>query len=234
MVRCCSGHQPLAMYGRRRKGHVYMTCDYGRTYGKVAADQIEGHGQWLSVREDVPPAARRALLRRAHLRADAPREARRASCAPTRSEAAARRDKAVKQLREQVADLDRRIGAQIEALERGVEPALVQQAHREAPRGQGGGRDRATRPRPVPDRFRAARRTFPRFSRRIPDLSQALRDAPPELKRQVFEAFGLRDRLRQGRAPHRDLGHHHRGRRARRSRRQKTSRRRSRASLGGT
>jgi len=30
-----------------------VTCDYGRTYGKVAADLIEGHGQWLSVREDV-------------------------------------------------------------------------------------------------------------------------------------------------------------------------------------
>ena len=27
---------------------------------------------------------------------------------------------------------------------------------------------------------------------RIPDLSQALRQAPPQLKRQVFEAFGLR------------------------------------------
>jgi hypothetical protein len=39
-VRCCSGHRALAMYGRTRKGHVYMTCDYGRTYGKVAADQI--------------------------------------------------------------------------------------------------------------------------------------------------------------------------------------------------
>lgn len=53
MVRCCSGHQPLAMYGRARKGHTYMTCDYGRTYGKVAADQIDGHGQWLSIREDA-------------------------------------------------------------------------------------------------------------------------------------------------------------------------------------
>ncbi len=40
--------------GRKRKGHVYMSCDYGRTYGKVAADQIEGHGQWLSIREERP------------------------------------------------------------------------------------------------------------------------------------------------------------------------------------
>ena len=53
MVRCASGHQPLAMYGRTRKQHTYLTCDYGRTYGKVAAEQIEGHGQWLSLREDA-------------------------------------------------------------------------------------------------------------------------------------------------------------------------------------
>jgi site-specific DNA recombinase len=53
MVRCSSGHQPLAMYGRKRKDHTYMTCDYARTYGKTAADQIDGHGQWLSIREDA-------------------------------------------------------------------------------------------------------------------------------------------------------------------------------------
>jgi site-specific DNA recombinase len=53
MVRCVSGHQPLAMYGRTRKRHTYMTCDYGRAYGRTAAEAIEGHGQWLSVREDA-------------------------------------------------------------------------------------------------------------------------------------------------------------------------------------
>jgi hypothetical protein len=30
---------------------------------------------------------------------------------------------------------------------------------------------------------------------RLPDLGQALRDAPPKLKRQVFEAFGLEIRF---------------------------------------
>ncbi|MCA1679764.1 MAG: hypothetical protein LC777_12850 [Actinobacteria bacterium] len=40
------------MYGRTRKEHIYMTCHYARTYGKVAAEQIEGHGQRLYVRED--------------------------------------------------------------------------------------------------------------------------------------------------------------------------------------
>jgi site-specific DNA recombinase len=53
MVRCASGHQPLAMYGRSRKQHTYMTCDYGRSYGKQAAERIDGHGQWLSLREDA-------------------------------------------------------------------------------------------------------------------------------------------------------------------------------------
>ncbi|MEJ7787524.1 MAG: recombinase family protein, partial [Solirubrobacteraceae bacterium] len=53
MVRCASGHQPLSMAGRTRKDHVYMACDYGRAYGKEAADQIPGHGQWLYLREDA-------------------------------------------------------------------------------------------------------------------------------------------------------------------------------------
>ena len=53
MARCASGHQPLAMGGRKRKQHTYLTCDYGRTYGKTAAEQIDGHGQWLSLREDA-------------------------------------------------------------------------------------------------------------------------------------------------------------------------------------
>lgn len=47
----------MAMHGRQRvKGnrtYTYVTCDYGRTYGREAAEQIDGHGQWLSLREDV-------------------------------------------------------------------------------------------------------------------------------------------------------------------------------------
>jgi hypothetical protein len=83
MVRCSSGHQPLAMYGRSRKQHTYMTCDYGRSYGKVAADQIEGHGQLLSLREDaLLPLVERFILR-AHLRTHAARQAR-PPTAPTR------------------------------------------------------------------------------------------------------------------------------------------------------
>ena len=53
MIRCSSGHQPLAMSGRTRKDHVYMACDYGRSYGREAAEQIPGHGQWLYLREDA-------------------------------------------------------------------------------------------------------------------------------------------------------------------------------------
>ena len=47
-----------------------MTCDYGRTYGKVAAEEIEGDSQWLYIREDnlLP------LVERSDLRAHATRQ----------------------------------------------------------------------------------------------------------------------------------------------------------------
>lgn len=43
--------------------------------------------------------------------------------------------------------------------------------------------------------------------RRLPDLSTELRNAPPKLKRQVCEAFGLRVIYDKLRAEDRDLGH---------------------------
>jgi hypothetical protein len=53
MVRCASGHAPLLMYGSVQKAKTYYRCGYGRSYGCEAADAIEGHGQWCSVREDL-------------------------------------------------------------------------------------------------------------------------------------------------------------------------------------
>jgi Recombinase len=54
-VRCASGHQPYAMFGRKRTvagtEYVYHCCAYGKTYGKAAAEEI-GHPSWLNARED--------------------------------------------------------------------------------------------------------------------------------------------------------------------------------------
>jgi len=178
------------MYGRRRKGHVYMTCDYGRTYGKVAADQIEGHGQWLSVREDVLlPLVERFFAERIFgpMRLEKLERQLRAHARRTRSEAGV----VTRHLREQVADLDRRIGAQIEALEEGVEPALVRKRIEKlrADKEKAETELRGLSPSPPGS---DPTEELPALLGRIPDLSQALRDAPPALKRQVFEAFGLK------------------------------------------
>jgi site-specific DNA recombinase len=190
MVRCCSGHQPLAMYGRSRKDHVYMTCDYGRTYGKVAADQIDGHGQWLSVREDVlVPLVERFFAERIFGPMRLEKLARQLKAHRKRSRGQA--DKAIKALREEVAELDRRIGAQIEALEAGVEPALVRKRIEKLRTDKEKAEIELRGLDPV-SAGPEAKEGLPELLGRIPDLSQTLHEAPPELKRQVFEAFGLR------------------------------------------
>jgi DNA invertase Pin-like site-specific DNA recombinase len=190
MLRCSSGHQPLSMYGRKRKGHTYMTCDYGRTYGKVAADQIEGHGQWLSVREDVLlPLVEHFFAERIFgpMRLEKLSRQLRAHAKRSKSQA----EQTSKALRDEVAELDRRIGAQIEALEEGVEPALVRKRIEKlrADKEKAETELRGLSPSP-PDSDPTEE--LPALLGRIPDLSQALRDAPPALKRQVFEAFGLK------------------------------------------
>jgi len=94
-----------------------------------------------------------------------------------------------KRLREEIADLDRRIGLQIDALEQGIEPELVgeriAQLRLEKEQAEAALRDVAPdTAEPDADELIAA-------LSRVPDLSQAVRDAPMELKRQVFEAFCL-------------------------------------------
>jgi len=190
MVRCSSGHQPLSMYGHRRKGHVYMSCDYGRTYGKVAADQIEGHGQWLSIREDVLlPLVERFFAERVFGPMRLEKLARQLRVHEKRSRGQA--DKAVKELREHVADLDRRVGAQIEALEAGVEPALVRKRIEKLRRDKERAEAELAALGPASAGSDASE-DLPALLGRIPDLSRALHGAPTELKRQVFEAFCLR------------------------------------------
>jgi site-specific DNA recombinase len=189
MVRCASGHQPLAMYGRTRKGHTYMTCDYGRSYGKVAADQIEGHGQWLSVREDaLLPLVERFFCERIFgpMRLDKlARQLRTHQKAATKAAYGTQ-----KRLRDDVADLDERIGKQIEALEQGIEPQLVSKRIEKLRRAKEAAEIelRALSP---PSADSEPSEDAPALLARLPDLGDALRNAPKQLKRQVFEAFCL-------------------------------------------
>ncbi len=189
MVRCASGHQPLAMYGRTRKDHTYMTCDYGRTYGKTAADRIEGHGQWLSIREDTllplvdkffadrifGPMRLDKLARQLHTH---------------HKTTAKNADGAQKRLRDAIADLDHRIGKQIAALEQGIEPQLIAKRIEKLRKDKEAAEIelRALAPAPAdpgPSEDPSA------LLARLPDLGAALHDAPRELKRQIFEAFCL-------------------------------------------
>jgi site-specific DNA recombinase len=60
MVRCCSGHNGLAMQGKVRKGHHYYACAYANSYGGEAAKEAHDGQKWLSLRED---RLRRLVLR---------------------------------------------------------------------------------------------------------------------------------------------------------------------------
>jgi predicted nuclease with TOPRIM domain len=86
-------------------------------------------------------------------------------------------------------DLERRIGLQVQALETGLEPQLVgkriaelraEKERLEAELAETGSE--------VPE---ASFEEIADALKRLPDLSKELRNAPPELKRQVFEAFCL-------------------------------------------
>ena len=93
-------------------------------------------------------------------------------------------------LREEVADLDRRIGRQIEALEQGVEPELIAKriAKLRNDKEKAEIELRALEPRPMD---RAPTEDASALLARLPDLGLALHHAPAELKRQVFDAFQL-------------------------------------------
>jgi hypothetical protein len=98
-------------------------------------------------------------------------------------------DGAQRQLRDEIAELDDRIGRLIEALERGMEPDLIgaRLAKLRDAKEKAEIDLRALTPVAVDS-------TAPdpeELLSRLPDLSRALRKAPPELKRQVFDAFGL-------------------------------------------
>ena len=209
MVRCSSGHQPLAMYGRERKEHTYMTCDYGRTYGKTAADQIDGHGQWLFIREDaLLPLVERFFAERIFgpMRLDKLARQLQAHEKQSRRDTDAGRG----QLREEIADLDRRIGLQIEALEQGVEPELIGKriAKLREDKEKAEIELRALEPSPT---NRMPAEDASALLARLPDLGQALHRAPAELKRQVFDAFQLNVNYDKVEPADRDLRHHHRG-----------------------
>jgi hypothetical protein len=93
-------------------------------YGKTAAEQIDGHRQWLSLREDaLLPLVETFFAQRIFgpMRLEKLERQLLAHQRSTQQGSAA----VQRRLRESIADLDERIGRQIQALERGIEPDLI-------------------------------------------------------------------------------------------------------------
>jgi site-specific DNA recombinase len=189
MIRCCAGHQPLAMYGRQRKGITYMTCDYGRTYGPEAASQIDGHGLWLSIREDqLLPIVEQFFAERIFGPMRLDKLAR--QLGTHERETRKHHEATHRRLRDTIADIDRRISLQIQALESGLEPQLVGQRIAELRKDKEKAETELRALSPS-DAGPTAPESPAALLKRLPDLTQLLRDAPPHVKRQVFNAFGL-------------------------------------------
>jgi hypothetical protein len=67
MIHRATGHQPLSMQGKTRKGHHYYACSYGASYGDTAAVEVHANQKWIYLREDALLPLGRALLRAANL-----------------------------------------------------------------------------------------------------------------------------------------------------------------------
>jgi site-specific DNA recombinase len=191
IVHCATGHNPLRMQGKSRKGNTYYACGYRRSYGDTAAEAA-GHGKWQYVREDNLIALVDAFFgtrvfgpeRLEHFRGQASTLA-----AETESKDGAERARAADQL----TDVEHRIERQLAAIEAGVDPALVGEriralkAERQEIEALVTQLDRDNR---HGDHLDAEESTA--ILESLPDLSKALKEADPELRRAVFEAFRLR------------------------------------------
>jgi site-specific DNA recombinase len=92
-------------------------------------------------------------------------------------------------LRKQIAEAERKIKAQVQALEKGVEPELVSERIAEL-RGEKEALEEALAEVGA-EREETEGEELARQLARVPDLSQALAEASPEVQRQVFQAFDL-------------------------------------------
>ena len=151
-------------------------------------------------------AARRDVLRRADLRSHAAGQARAPATRPPAQHPAQGTAAAQRRLR----DEDRRprpsaSACQIEALEKRHRARPVGKRIAKLRERQGEGRSRAQGPRPLRRRPEATRGASEGLLARMPDLSQALREAPPASQAPGLRRLRPADRLRQAQAPDRDL-----------------------------
>ena len=191
IVHCGTGHNPLRMHGKARKGITYYACAYRISYGDKAAEAL-GHGKWQYVREDmlleqidrffatnIFGPTRLAAFRSQH------RELAREVVATGAQER--------ERIQRQLADIDTRIERQIAAIEAGVEPGLVR-ARIDAlktERTNIATALAALTPTPASSDGVLDIGEACEILDGLPDLTAELANADDELRRRVYDAFQL-------------------------------------------
>ncbi len=190
IVHCATGHNPLRMHGKERKGITYYACCYRIAYGDKAAEAL-GHGKWQYVREDILMPAIDSFFaenifgpdRIQHLQAQYAQLTRSIATQDTSEQ---------DRLRERVADVEHRMQLQVQAIEAGVEPALVNARIQQLKHEQrdlqraltNSERSAASHPQTTLD-------TGCEILDQLPILHDELTNADPEVRRRVFDAFQL-------------------------------------------
>ena len=195
MVFCCSGHQPLSMQGKCRKKSPTYNCGYGATYSDNAAVEVHGGAKWVSLREDaLLPLVEDFFAERIFgpLRLE-----KLAAQLNSHDKSAAKAGKLkASRLQTALADLDRKLKAQVCSTEEGVPADIVREriaeltVEREAAQHE---LDQLTPGEVAADHDHLARRLS-----RLPDLAEQLHGASPEVQREVFQAFELRVEFDKG------------------------------------
>jgi len=189
IVHCATGHNPLRMHGKERKGITYYACSYRISYGDKAAAAL-GHGKWQYVREDMLLELIDGFFahnifgpeRIAHFQAQHAELAR--DIDATSSDTTDR-------LRRKLDEVDQKIALQVRAIEAGVDPNLVRDriAALKTERAQIDTELAALQPKQPNGsiNLNQAREIL----NALPDLGKALSTADTETRRGVFDAFRL-------------------------------------------
>lgn len=125
IVHCATGHNPLRMHGKERKGITYYACSYRISYGDKAAEAL-GHGKWQYVREDTLAKLIDRFLATHVFGTDRVARFRDQHTTLIR-ELADDTGGDRERLERQLADVERRIDLQVHAIEAGVDLTLVKE-----------------------------------------------------------------------------------------------------------
>jgi site-specific DNA recombinase len=109
---------------RPARNHHYYACSYGATYGDVAACETHAGQKWIYLREDaLLPLVHQFFAQRIFGPMRLEKLAKQLRAAERESTKASRH--LATRLRQQIADTERRIKLQVQALEDGIEPEIV-------------------------------------------------------------------------------------------------------------